>query len=838
MKTQILDSSDEESENEVLQDSDIIARLENQLFVSENSADFAINLALIVHYMSDRIFRNSPIDKYYKKHKLEVTGLVDKDFTKIVESIASVIKQVLEIKELSTQDSIKCFNFIFNKSVKLSHAISQAIEAKKQKILDFDFTQVLLTELKTLQLDLGNLSENPLILEIAKENNSSEELLSFAKIISRNNKNTIKNYKIKDIDSNTINASYKLPDSVLGTFSEHHVVKNNGNAVAHVPNLGKYADIFKDQFFKDNKVNIIDNIFNIIKNNQPSVISNNTSYIDEKLVHFIFITEMGRNNATLFTAPIFLEFLQKDQQANFPMSKEKAVSDSRGISKHYANFLPKHHIMDYDEVNVSNKVETQKFLKEEGTLLMIWLKSISENFRLFFEKLDIYPSLITISSKSLNQISVDDIFKASDFLKTTKYKLQLSSEMIDQIKHITQNSLQGIRPEILINKSQNVIGNNLEKALQQNQSNKIACTVLEELKKFISILYTEFEKEKDKIGQYIDSINIKNEIQSILPNLPTILSENLKKWYNIDYDLTQLFKLKAAGEKIDTSDSSDQEVMQGIEEQKNSGKQLNKRTLEDIQSQDEKQDSSSQKISRLGSTPRETSKEPVDQKTIKEGQPNTTNLQGAGDYGEEKAISYISPFFGKYTLDALNYILILRINDLQLKNIKVLPGVFIDQKINNIPDIFTQALNSTEKIILVPLNLFNKHAVGLIFEKSKNNVIQVKYVDPLNQHIPQELKQLMSNISEDKVIFQEITVEQQKYANCGPEVIENFISCLIDHRLSQEKAIELHSRLIENALVNTNFNLYLEFIESDNKLHDIYYDNFQIDTMGEDHALV
>ena len=45
-------------------------------------------------------------------------------------------------------------------------------------------------------------------------------------------------------------------------------------------------------------------------------------------------------------------------------------------------------------------------------------------------------------------------------------------------------------------------------------------------------------------------------------------------------------------------------------------------------------------------------------------------------------------------------------------------------------------------------------------------------------------------------------VEQQKYANCGSEVIENFILYLTGKRVSQEKAIELHSKLVENALLD------------------------------------
>ena len=53
---------------------------------------------------------------------------------------------------------------------------------------------------------------------------------------------------------------------------------------------------------------------------------------------------------------------------------------------------------------------------------------------------------------------------------------------------------------------------------------------------------------------------------------------------------------------------------------------------------------------------------------------------------------------------------------------------------------------SNEETVFVPLNLFNKHAAGLIFEKlskGSNQTIEVKYFDPLNKPIPEELKKLI-----------------------------------------------------------------------------------------------
>lgn len=211
-----------------------------------------------------------------------------------------------------------------------------------------------------------------------------------------------------------------------------------------------------------------------------------------------------------------------------------------------------------------------------------------------------------------------------------------------------------------------------------------------------------------------------------------------------------------------------------------------------------------------------------------------SSLKGSNTQ-EETNIDWINSYFGKYTLDGLNNILDLRLKDLKLKDIKILQSIFIDQDYNNISNILTQISLSTEQTILVPLNLFNKHAVGLVFEKSKDDTIQVKYLDSLNKEIPKELKQLIVDYLNTKVNFQKIITEQQKYANCGAEVIENFILYLTGKRISQEKAIELHSKLVENALLNIDsFGVHLLFEEPSNNcyscagyLEQMHHDNHQ-----------
>jgi len=73
------------------------------------------------------------------------------------------------------------------------------------------------------------------------------------------------------------------------------------------------------------------------------------------------------------------------------------------------------------------------------------------------------------------------------------------------------------------------------------------------------------------------------------------------------------------------------------------------------------------------------------------------------------------------------------------------------------------------------------------------------YIDPENKEIPSSLAQIFREYQLDT---KELILEPQKYANCGPEVIENFMLCLTGKRLSQEEAISYHSLLVERKLLS------------------------------------
>ena len=108
-------------------------------------------------------------------------------------------------------------------------------------------------------------------------------------------------------------------------------------------------------------------------------------------------------------------------------------------------------------------------------------------------------------------------------------------------------------------------------------------------------------------------------------------------------------------------------------------------------------------------------------------------------------------------------------------------------------------------IFLVPYNVENKHWIDLIFKKSSEG-FEVIYSDPENKSIEQillvDLKRELE-FAGQKLEFKHKVVEDQKYYNCGSEMMENFMYYLTSHRVPQEQAVLFHSQLIENDLYNT-----------------------------------
>jgi len=84
--------------------------------------------------------------------------------------------------------------------------------------------------------------------------------------------------------------------------------------------------------------------------------------------------------------------------------------------------------------------------------------------------------------------------------------------------------------------------------------------------------------------------------------------------------------------------------------------------------------------------------------------------------------------------------------------------------------------------------------------------ISIHYMDPEQQPMPALLRAVLAKVLVGTNPGQQINIietelEKQKYNNCGPEVIENFLQYLTGYRLSQEDTVAVHALLYEDAIM-------------------------------------
>lgn len=173
---------------------------------------------------------------------------------------------------------------------------------------------------------------------------------------------------------------------------------------------------------------------------------------------------------------------------------------------------------------------------------------------------------------------------------------------------------------------------------------------------------------------------------------------------------------------------------------------------------------------------------------------------------ESTSISNINQFFNEYTMSGITKILALRSRIQMLArtgNVGILPNYYsFRREDNNISQIFLELRQRTETNVLVPLSLYDKHAVGVMFVAQEDGSgYKAFYLDPENTTIPEGLAAIFKD---NGYQIEQLPTEGQRYTNCGPEVIENFMLYLTGERLSQEDAIVNNSRLIEQELLSSS----------------------------------
>ncbi|WP_341792772.1 MULTISPECIES: hypothetical protein [unclassified Rickettsia] len=533
-----IDSSDEEREKNVIKN---VTKINYNSYLSKNilnikninsGDEFKAKLGLILHNLADRLFRSPAINSIYQKIKEQKLSLNENTYKKILTDIKTAFNKKLtqlfiddnKENKPADKDYIQLFNFVFNKKTPLPE-----IFTLKNNVKIVDVRKILLKELKIAKINLKPLYKNPLNIDL--ESGSSNEILSCSKIANRNNKNKIKYLTVVETDNHSSSSIYNISNSQLDSFTDSHVIHyNTGNVQTEIFGFGKYKEIL--QKIPQNALHksaMVKHIFNIIQNKEINIeeleITQGLNNFAEQLAHLLFIVEMQRNNATLFTAPMFLELIAQDEkylkyEKFFPMSAKTAVAQARGVAKDNGEKLPNTHNMDYDTTNVK---KSDLLLKREGDIFVEWLSEVIGNNKLnciaqIYNGIDLIQS---INSKEIDKVSIKNL---QNFL-----------EDINKIENCPHNLLTDLEENlnILVLK----FGKRPEQYLKLFKKDLIECiNSKEDIKDLIEVTYCIFQETLPKLESFLLQTQIKlaADIEKVLPEILAVLCEKIKEWYNIE----------------------------------------------------------------------------------------------------------------------------------------------------------------------------------------------------------------------------------------------------------------------------------------------------------------
>jgi len=181
---------------------------------------------------------------------------------------------------------------------------------------------------------------------------------------------------------------------------------------------------------------------------------------------------------------------------------------------------------------------------------------------------------------------------------------------------------------------------------------------------------------------------------------------------------------------------------------------------------------------------------------------------------EYHKLSPIDPFYNRYYKYGLDEMLVLRLKDANLQDIAMLPAFKL-----NIYTLQTTLSQITKKIdegfdkVIIPCNIEGKHWIGFLFQKTVDS-LKILYLDSEHGKLAVSFKNQFIEYFQgeyQEVLMIEKVVERQKYNNCGPEVIENFIKYLGKERLPQDEAVYYHSQLLEQSLLSLSMKRFLDY---------------------------
>jgi hypothetical protein len=581
-------------------------------------------------------------------------------------------------------------------------------------------------------------------------------------------------HSARTIKNTTVNVQTKLTINSSGTREDYKFLPND---------QGSYESVAME-LSKFKGISIGNNLKNILQSKELNDCNLSQTLYLYRLADLLFNCEGERNISAFLTNVMFFELIEQgvyqiqDLPNRLPMAMKGAIQASRYTldmlggkygEEGIENYLTKRQHFDYKttsckkqssigKMQIEKVTQTQQELKEillhyeltlkDRVVLSDWInKTHDSNIDKLISLINTINRIYDVNTKEFNGHDVSYVeeknrvcvFELKAFLKKEEANLEDSfkEKLIQNIINLKEKPKEDINPLELqniaegieyyiseIEKLEEKIKSNLDifsnimlidKCMKMvNGYNDISKNLRPKLsvesfftKKLKKIIIKTIKQEE--IDTFEKLIEYCSQLKDKLPNnFTSILLESVKNGVDSCISTIQPFKI-------------DKEIFQNLQKLINAWYQVDLTYL-------------------------------------------SQELKGSEIDIQEKDIDWINSYFSKYTLGGLDNILDLRLKNLELKDIKILPGIFIDQEHNNIIELLSKIIHAKVQTTLVPLNLFNKHAAGLIFEKTNDNLFQVKYLDPENKSLPAQLVQIFSKYN---LHIEQLKVEQQKYANCG-----------------------------------------------------------------------
>jgi len=499
--------------------------------------DYRIGVAL--QHLADRFFRHTEVGEQYKLLKTAHINLdteICNQFIKNARSFFTKQSDLLSIDpSTKNEEIIQLFNHLFTGRVPLTSKIKaiSPSEDYKTKLLqkisqDSSFVSAIKTAfpLRTLSLIQSSSATN------------AAEVLAFCKLINRYIKNELKVIIATSQDSTEVDKSIQIQFKTqhIRDLNESWILRpNSKKAQNKIASLGNYSDIF-EYITQDTKKSIISRIFDLLLNKETLNITGNNIQQTDKLTQLLFISELARNKAAVFTILMFLDLLESEDISQkhvknelidlFPMALKGAMQSSRDLINE--PLLENTHSMDFNHEDQTHI----NLLKAQGVICR------SHN-----EGLMKVRNLIIVANKDLRDtMSIEDILEyltdCKEFLTLplsgeieslkTQYKEVLGQETLEQKKVSLNNYFPEKTTEI-----GSASGNrSITKLIAKLFYNKV------------NIMLAEFGTSKELIKQ----LNCK-------------IIESLKGLYN--YSL-QMYGIKGFAEELISAEKSDEETLKSL----------------------------------------------------------------------------------------------------------------------------------------------------------------------------------------------------------------------------------------------------------------------------------